>query len=102
MVVRFHLNHDAVPAFDRLAAEVVEAVREREPGTLVYAVHRVEGQPDLRVFYELYRDQAAFEEHEAQEHTRRFLAAREELFTRAPEVDFLEVQAGKGLPRASV
>ena len=42
----------------------MEAVKANEPGTLVYASHTVEGQPLQRIFYELYRDEAAFEAHE--------------------------------------
>ena len=32
-----------------------------EPGTLVYASRLVDGQPLQRIFYELYRDEAAFQ-----------------------------------------
>ena len=39
----------------------------------MYASHLVEGQPLQRIFYELYRDKAAFEAHEAAPHTRRYL-----------------------------
>src|SRR5205809_961757 len=60
LVVRFALKHGAGDAFDRLTSETVEQIRAHEPGTLLYAVHRVEGDPDARLFYELYRDRAAF------------------------------------------
>jgi quinol monooxygenase YgiN len=82
-------------AFDNLVAETVPRISQHEPGTLVYAVHAVEGKPLERIFYELYRDRAAFDAHERQPHTRRFLAAREQ-FLAAVEVDFLTLQAGKG------
>ena len=65
LVVRFTLKDGAAAAFDRLTAETVTKIRAHEPGTLLYAVHRVEGQPQSRVFYELYRDRAVFDEHEA-------------------------------------
>jgi quinol monooxygenase YgiN len=73
----------------------IEAIRRHEPGTLVYASHRVDGQPLQRIFYELYRDRSAFDAHEQTEHTRQFLAAREELLT-SVEVDWLELLSGKG------
>ncbi|WP_245641937.1 putative quinol monooxygenase [Nonomuraea candida] len=44
-----------------------------EPGTIVYASHRVDGQPLQRIFYELYRDRDAFDAHEQTEQSRRFL-----------------------------
>lgn len=86
---------DSAAGFDRLVAETVPEIRAHEPGTLVYAVHTVEGKPLERVFYELYRDRAAFDAHEGQPHTRRFLASREQFLSSA-EVDFLSLQTGKG------
>jgi quinol monooxygenase YgiN len=49
-----------------------------------------------RIFYELYRDRAAFEAHEASPHTRRYLEARDQ-FLASTEVDWLTLQAGKGI-----
>ena len=49
LVVRFHLNPGAAEGFDQLVAETVPEIGKNEPGTLIYAVHRVEGQPDQRI-----------------------------------------------------
>lgn len=96
LVVRFWCTDEAGAAgFDELVAATVPRIAEHEPGTLVYAVHAVDGEPLKRVFYELYRDRAAFEAHEAQPHTRRFLERREQFLART-EVDWLTLQAGKG------
>ncbi|MFC4530265.1 putative quinol monooxygenase [Sphaerisporangium dianthi] len=96
LVVRFTCKDEAsAAAFDQLVAETIEKIRAEEPGTLVYASHLVEGQPLQRIFYELYRDRAAFDTHEEQEHTRRFLGARDELLA-SVEVDWLSLQTGKG------
>ena len=86
---------ESAAGFDRLVAETVPEIRQHEPGTLVYAVHTVDGKPLERIFYELYRDRAAFDAHEEQPHTRRFLAGREQ-FLASVEVDFLTLQTGKG------
>jgi quinol monooxygenase YgiN len=86
---------ESAAGFDRLVAETVPEIRQHEPGTLVYAVHTVDGKPLERIFYELYRDRAAFDAHEEQPHTRRFLAGREK-FLSSVDVDFLTLQAGKG------
>ncbi|MEV8633778.1 antibiotic biosynthesis monooxygenase [Streptosporangium sp. NPDC051023] len=96
LMVRFTCKDQAsAEAFDQLTGQTIEKIRENEPGTLVYAAHHVEGQPLQRIFYELYRDRAAFDAHEEQEHTRRFLGARDDLLA-SIEVDFLHLQAGKG------
>ena len=86
---------DSAGAFDELVAETVTQIKQHEPGTLVYAVHTVEGQPLQRIFYELYRDRAAFEAHEASPHTRRYLEARGQ-YLASTEVDWLTLQTGKG------
>jgi quinol monooxygenase YgiN len=96
LCVRFTCKDDAsAEAYDRLVAETIEAIKANEPGTLVYASHLVEGQPLLRLFYELYRDKAAFEAHEASPHTHRYLDERDR-YLASTEVDWLTLQTGKG------
>jgi quinol monooxygenase YgiN len=100
LVVHFTCADEAAAAgFDQLATETVELIRRHEPGTLVYAVHRIEGHPRVRVFYELYRDRAAFDEHERQAHTRRFLISRNQYLAGEPTVEFLTLQVSKGVDR---
>ena len=84
---------DAAQRFDALVERTLEGIRT-EPGTLVYVVHIPEDEPLVRVFYELYTDRAAFEAHEAQEHTKRMLAEREQYLT-STEVEFLNELSGK-------
>lgn len=76
LVVTFTLERGHEDAFDTLVNGLLPAVRAHEPGTLVYACHTVEGHPEQRVFYELYRDRAAFDAHERQAHVLRFLDER--------------------------
>ncbi|GIF11745.1 putative quinol monooxygenase [Actinoplanes teichomyceticus] len=95
LVVRFVLRDEqAAQGFDELVARTAAGIRESEPQTLAYVVHGVPGEPLVRVFYELYADRAAFEAHERQPHTRRFLAERER-YLAATEVTFLDVLGGK-------
>ncbi|MFI6530751.1 putative quinol monooxygenase [Streptomyces uncialis] len=90
LVVRFTLrDSSAARRFDDLVAETIEGIRA-EVGTLVYSVHIPEDEPLVRVFYELYADRDAFQAHEEQAHTQRFLAAREALLS-SVEVSFLNV-----------
>ncbi|MFE5582404.1 putative quinol monooxygenase [Kitasatospora sp. NPDC056531] len=96
LVVRFVARDAAAAhAFDALAAEALKGIRTKEPGTLVYVNHVVPDEPRVRVFYELYADRAAFEEHERQPHVRRFLAERGQ-YLESFEVTFLEEISGKG------
>jgi quinol monooxygenase YgiN len=96
LFVRFTCKDEAsAEAYDRLVTETIEAIKNDEPGTLVYASHLVDGQPLQRIFYELYADRAAFEAHEVAPHTRRYLAEREQ-YLASTEVDWLTLQTGKG------
>lgn len=98
LVVRFTVRPGREADFDQLATRMAGGVRAHEPGTLVYACHQVDGALRERIFYELYRDRDAFDDHEAQPHTRRFLTEREPLLE-SKQVDFLAVADGK-LPMA--
>lgn len=94
LVVRFTLRAGAEAEFDGLVGRTAADIRAHEPGTLVYACHQVDGTPRQRIFYELYRDRAAFEAHEAQPHVRHFLRTREALLE-STEVDFMALADGK-------
>ena len=97
LMVRFTCkDEEAAAAFDDLAARTGEQIKAHEPGTLVYTVHRVEGRPLERIFYELYRDRNAFEEHESQDYVREFLSVREQHLS-STEVDTLDLMSGKGV-----
>jgi quinol monooxygenase YgiN len=96
LCVRFTCKDEpSAEAYDRLVAQTVEGIKASEPGTFVYAVHRVKGQPLQRIFYELYRDEDAFHAHEAAPHTRRYLDERDQ-YLASTEVDWLTLQTGKG------
>ena len=97
LVVRFYLrDEDAAKGFDKLTDEMTVKIRDREPGTVIYAVHKVKDAPLSRIFYELYESREAFDVHERQEHVRRFLDERGQYLT-GTRVEFLEPPAGKGV-----
>jgi quinol monooxygenase YgiN len=100
LVVRFTIRAGHEREFDELVAGTVAAIAEHEPGTLLYVTHAVDQQPSLRIFYELYRDRAAFDEHERQPHVRHFLTERKRLVERT-EVDRLSPLAQAGVGRAA-
>ncbi|UQI48460.1 antibiotic biosynthesis monooxygenase [Streptomyces sp. HU2014] len=94
LFVRFTLKDGTGADFDALVERTTAAIRQHEPRTLLYACHSVEGEPDQRIFFELYADHEAFEEHERQPHTRHFLAERTKYVT-VTKVDRLTPYAGK-------
>ncbi len=76
LIAIYTLLEDKVAAFDRIADEVAEQVRANEPDALVYVIHTVPEAPMQRIFYEIYRDRAAYVLHEHQPYIKRFVAAR--------------------------
>ncbi len=97
LVVRFTCKDEtSAAAFDDLVARTGEQIRANEPGTVVYAVHRVDGRPLQWIFYELYRDKAAFDDHESKDYVRAFLTERDDYLS-ATEVDFLDLVSAKGV-----
>lgn len=98
LVVRFACRDEAAARqFDTLTAEAVKEITAKEPGTLVYATHRVEDAPLARVFYEVYRDDDAFQAHENAEHVRRFHDRKDPLLV-GTRVEFLSPGPSTGLP----
>jgi len=86
LLVRFRVLAGHEDAFDALVAETLAGITANEPGTLVYVSHAQADEPNLRVFYECYKDHDAFSAHEATPHTRRFLAHRTQYLASPPEV----------------
>ncbi len=76
LIAVYTLLEDKVAAFDRIAEEAAEQVRAKEPDTLVYVIHTVPKAPMQRIFYEIYRDRAAYERHEQQPYIKRFVTGR--------------------------
>ena len=55
-------------ALAALLAEQAAVVRKAEPGCLVYRPHRSTKDPDVFIFYEQYKDDAAFDLHRKAPH----------------------------------
>jgi quinol monooxygenase YgiN len=65
---------------DALAALLTEqsaAVRKAESGCLVYRLHRSAKDPELFLFYEVYRDDAALDAHRKAPHLAAYRERRE-------------------------
>ena len=71
-----------------ILAEQVAAVRRAEPDCLVYRLHRSKKDPDLFLFYEQYRSDAAFDLHRKAPHLAAFRDRRDPLVAGPPQVDF--------------
>jgi quinol monooxygenase YgiN len=84
---------------DALAALLVEqvaTVRSAEPRCLAYTAHRSTSDPELFLFYEVYEDDAAFDEHRRSPHLARYRERREAegLIAGAAEVETFRAISG--------
>jgi len=93
----YTLLDETAEEFERLAFEVVEQVKAREPDTLVYVMHGVPAAPMQRILYAIYRDEAAFDRHERQPYIRQFEEEREP-YVLATNVIELGVRHAKFIP----
>jgi quinol monooxygenase YgiN len=96
----YTLLDETADDFERLASEVVEQVKNREPDTLVYVMHGVPAAPMQRILYAIYRDEAAFDRHERQPYIRQFEEEREP-YVLATNVIELGVRHAKFTPLAA-
>ncbi|HEX2313837.1 MAG TPA: antibiotic biosynthesis monooxygenase [Thermomonospora sp.] len=88
-------------AFDRVVAEAIRAARETEPDQLIFACHEVANAPTQRIVYQLFRDQAAFAEHQRLPYVQRF-AAESRPFVLTTNVIELNLTAAKVVPLPSL
>src|SRR3712207_5653809 len=68
VLVQVRVRHDMLAEFERAIFLNAEGAREREAGCLRFDVSQSEEDPSQWLFYEVYRDAAAFDTHRASPH----------------------------------
>lgn len=68
-----------------------------EPGTEVFAMHEARDDPDVLVFYEVYRDADALAAHQAGPAVRAAVGALDGLLARPPDITYLTPARALGL-----
>jgi len=103
LIVQFQVRAGHESVFDALVAQTVDGIRAHETGTLLYAVHTVDSDPGVRVFYMLYENRAAYDAHEKRDYTARFISQRARHLAAPPRVQFLSTRSVvTGTDRAGV
>lgn len=97
----YTLIEDRVAEFDQLTERVVSKVRASEPDTLVFIVHAVPSAPMQRILYEVYKDRAAYEQHQVQPYVTQFEEDRRP-YVLATNVIELGLQQAKVSPFPSI
>lgn len=78
MVARIRATKGKGDALAALLTEQAGVVRRSEPGCLAYRLHRSTEDPDLFVFYEIYKDAAALAAHQGSAHIAQYRQRRQE------------------------
>ena len=68
---------------------------EQEEGTIAYSLHRAQNDPTLFLFYEKYRDKAAFEYHSATPYLKELFTTIGPLMEGKPTVEMYDELAAK-------
>ena len=81
--------------FEAAARQMIATVKESEPGTLTYVLHKNTKDPTEFVYYEVYQDQASFDAHGKTDHMKAFGGKIGSLLAGRPEISILTEVARK-------
>jgi quinol monooxygenase YgiN len=95
VIAKLKLKPGNEAAFEKAAKEVIAYVKESEPGTLTYVLHRSTADPTEYVYYELYSDPAALAAHGGSEPMAKFFGAIGGMMAGRPEITMYEEIAAK-------
>jgi len=92
LIAKLKVREGKGPAFEKAFAPLSAAVNsDAEPGNLVYRLCKSRADPNTYVVMELYRDQAAVDEHTKTKHfTELFPAVREYLVPGPSDFEFID------------
>ena len=80
---------------ERALGDMIEYVRNAEPGTRRYTLHRGVGDPTQLLMYEQYADQAALDTHGTSERIQQLFTTLGRLLDGQPSIEMYEEVAGK-------
>lgn len=90
VVAKISVHPGRGAAFESAFAKLRAAVKQHEPGTLVYELFKNRAGPDLYVAMEIYADQAALDAHQAAPHFAAAGAEMASLFAAPPDIEFFD------------
>jgi quinol monooxygenase YgiN len=81
--------------FEAAARQMIATVKESEPGTLSYMLHKNTKDATEFIYYEVYQDQAALDSHGKTDHMKAFGGKIGSLLAGRPEIAILQEVARK-------
>jgi len=95
VVATLKIKSGSEATFEKAAREMIDYVKQNEPDTLTYVLHRSTSDPTEFLFYEVYRDQAAMAAHSSSEAMQKLFAALGGVVDGRPTISMFEEVAGK-------
>ncbi len=83
---------ELVEAFTALHDAVAQ-----EPGTIVFAMHESSDEPDVLLFYEVYADEYALDEHRGSPAVRSIVPRLADLLAGVPQITYASPLRAKGV-----
>jgi quinol monooxygenase YgiN len=93
MVARSGRRDELMAELEKLSSAVA-----LEQGTLVYAMHMSDREPDVVRFYENYVDKEALRAHGSSQAMSQFIASTTDLLAQPVEIVRCDIVSAKGLP----
>jgi quinol monooxygenase YgiN len=93
LAVRYRAKAGQAEAVAAAMAEMVEQVKQHEPGCLMFHVCRANDDPDVFLLYEQYADEAAFAAHGAAPYFKRIVLETVVPLLESREREFLSLTA---------
>lgn len=94
VVAKIKAKEGSVEEMERAFLKMIDCVKAKEDGTLIYLLHRAANDPHTFMFYEKYRDQDAFRHHSSTPYFKELFAAIGPLLDGKPVIEFYEEVAG--------
>jgi quinol monooxygenase YgiN len=95
VVAKLKVKAEKTEAFEAEARKMIAHVKENEPGTLTYVLHKSTGEAGSYLFYEVYQDQAAFAVHGGSPAMQAFFGAMGGVLEGRPELTMYETVMAK-------
>jgi (4S)-4-hydroxy-5-phosphonooxypentane-2,3-dione isomerase len=81
VLVQVTVKREMLAEFERAILTNADTARSKEPGCLRFDVSQKEDDPTAWLFYEMYKDSAAFEAHRASAHFAAYQAVADKALT---------------------
>lgn len=95
VVAKLQVKADKTDTFEAEARKMIAHVKENEPGTLTYTLHKSTADAGAYLFYEVYQDQGAFAVHGGSPAMQAFFGAMAGVLDGRPELTMYETVMAK-------